>query len=422
MFNFLSFKSIGYRTHTLMVSLLFTGLVHAESDIDRIDPETDIDRLQNTIENYHQNIKQLEIEHGVYHPGIGENLLSLGIAYKTLSQHDAALDSFQRALQNHRINYGLHNEEQISIVKNLIDVNYDKGDWQALNKNYDYLNWLYRRVYGHQSEDLIAPLETLAQAKLKLYYHLHKEADLEQLTSTEVLFNKIVELSAGKKGYLNNKLNALYGISLANFQVASVISSTRDLVDVRDVRRRNANYEEALRHDVMFTVAYNRGKQALEQIVEEHKSQTELSKESEVMALTYLGDWYLLFNHRLSAKKKYIEANKILAELDFDNQNTKSLFTKPVQLPIFAMPFVERGAKIDLDETNHLTVSMDITANGTPRNIEIMDSTLEDKNYLHRRIKDILYDTRFRPRFENGKPVLTKNLSMKYIYPQSGIK
>lgn len=382
--------------------------------------EIDSDETYKTIESLKANIKQLEVDHGAYHPGIGENLLSIGLAFRDLKQHDAALEYFQRALQNHRINYGLHTEEQIPIVNHLIDTNFALNDWEGLNKNYDYLNWLYRRVYGHNSEDLISPLEKLAQAKLKLYYHLRKDAGLEQLRSTEVLFNKVVELSDGKKGYIKNKLNALYGISLANYQVASFISAERSLLDVRDVRKTNSNYEEALRYDVIFNRAYSTGKEALQQIVNQHQDNPELSKESEVMALTYLGDWYLLFNHTFKAKKKYIEANQLLAKTN--SGTTKTLFSKPVQLPVFTMPFIERTSTIDLDENDYLTVSMDITKSGQPRNIEFTDNKLNDKKRLQRSIKDILYDTRFRPRFESGQPVLTKGLSMKYIYPQSGTK
>lgn len=409
------FFSIKTKTYCFFVCLAVTLFTYnLKADANTVS-EDDSDEIYQTIENYKATIKQLEIDHGVYHAGIGENLLSIGIAFSTLKHHAAALEYYQRALQNHRINYGLHTEEQIPIVKNLIDTNFALNDWEALNKNYDYLNWLYRRVYGHNSEDLITPLETLAQAKLKLYYHLRKDADLEQLRSTEVLFNKVVELSEGKKGYVKNKLNALYGISLANYQVASFISSERSLIDVRDVRKTNSNYEEALRHDMLFNQAYKKGKDALEQIVKEHQDAPELSKESEAMALTYLGDWYLLFNHNFKAKSTYTEANNILVKT-----NSKDLFSKPVQLPIFTMPFIERTTAIDLDEDDFFTVSMDITKSGQPRNIEFSDNRLDDKKRLQRSIKNILSDTRFRPRFENGQAVLTKNFMVNYIYPQSG--
>lgn len=123
---------------------------------------------ENTIEQYLNEIHRLEVTYGPHHEAIGENLISLSKLYEAQGDKLKKHESLKQALQIHRLNYGLHSKDQLPIIEQLIASNIDLQDWHALDRNYDYLYWIHRRIHGVNAPELLPILNRVLEWKLKV--------------------------------------------------------------------------------------------------------------------------------------------------------------------------------------------------------------------------------------------------------------
>ena len=144
--------------------IFFSNVLRAEDQSGSEDNTTN----EKTIEQYLDEIHRLEVTYGPHHEAIGESLISLSKLYETQGDKLKRRDTLKQALQIHRLNYGLHNKEQLPIIEQLIANNIDLQDWQALDRNYDYLYWINRRIHGVNSLELLPVLNRLLEWKLKV--------------------------------------------------------------------------------------------------------------------------------------------------------------------------------------------------------------------------------------------------------------
>ncbi len=144
--------------------IVFTDAVKAEEQ----PAVRDATITENTIEQYLEEIHRLEVTYGPHHEAIGENLISLSKLYEAQGDKLKKHETLEQALQIHRLNYGLHNKEQLPIIEQLIANNIDLQNWEALDRNYDYLYWIHRRIYGVDSLELLPVLNRVLEWKLKV--------------------------------------------------------------------------------------------------------------------------------------------------------------------------------------------------------------------------------------------------------------
>ena len=74
-------------------------------------------------------------------------LLSRGIRSQELGNHEQALAVFQKALEVARIQNGLFSASQVPIIESMISSEIELKRWEAVNKNYEYLEHLYGKIY-----------------------------------------------------------------------------------------------------------------------------------------------------------------------------------------------------------------------------------------------------------------------------------
>jgi len=122
-------------------------------------------QLQKAKARLEAKLLELEESYGVFDSKIAENLFSLGQVYHASGEHQLARDTYTRSLEVTRVNYGLYNDIQFPIVKQLIILNRILGEWSEVDDTYDYLYWLSRRVYGENSELLLPVLESFVYWK-----------------------------------------------------------------------------------------------------------------------------------------------------------------------------------------------------------------------------------------------------------------
>ncbi|MBT8148161.1 MAG: hypothetical protein KJN90_14980 [Gammaproteobacteria bacterium] len=92
-------------------------------------------------------VTDLENQFGPYDIKLKEALKGLGFQLQKAGDLAAASEAYKRALHISRVNEGLNNESQLSIVERLIGVNQQMARWEQVNNHYGYLEHLYKKLY-----------------------------------------------------------------------------------------------------------------------------------------------------------------------------------------------------------------------------------------------------------------------------------
>ena len=378
------------------------------------------DEMQLTLDYYEELIEQLEISGGVYDSQLSEVLAGLGNIYQSLNRHGDAIDIFNRALHITRVNEGLNSLGQLAMIEKLIESNSNLKNWKELSRLHHNLYWISKRQHGDNSDKLLPVIDRIGRWYLKAYELDPNSAALSHLLNAEELYNKsvqIVELQGGENDM--RLINSLYGIALTNYQIASQVSNAEDLNDIRtgfrDANRtRRALQLEQARQDMILR-SYIKGREAMKKIVSIHANNPILPADTHAMALTHLGDWYLLFNKRNSAAETYKRAYAVLEEDGYEQQKIDTLFGQPRTLPAIRLP-VHNQEDLVPENPPWVVASFDVSPSGKATNIQIVEASIEDNVSYKRRAKRSIAATKFRPRYENGEPVLTTGVSLRYVF------
>tara|TARA_R110000782_G_scaffold37498_2_gene88689 strand:+ start:949 stop:1521 length:573 start_codon:yes stop_codon:yes gene_type:complete len=121
---------------------------------------------EKNIAQYRDKITEIKMTLGPHDVAIEENLISLSMIYKEQGDHLNRLEVLNQALHLHRLNYGLESKDQLRIVEQIISTKVDLEDWISLDKSYEYLYWVNRRIHGTNSLDLLPTLNRVMEWKL----------------------------------------------------------------------------------------------------------------------------------------------------------------------------------------------------------------------------------------------------------------
>lgn len=387
---------------------------------EQTDPARSDQDIRRSIEKYRERVDQLQSEHGAYHAQLSEAMLSLGLSLSALENHAEAADTFRTALHISRVNHGLHSMEQMPYLELLIQENAALNNQEELYKNYHYLYWLYKRNYGDNDPHLLPVINRVARWHVDHYRATPSISPYTHLRNAQSLYNKgiaIIETHYGKED--PRLIEPLYELALSNYYTAVLADREEEFRMENEFRvsTRADYYEENAAVDRILE-SYYKGKQALERIVQLHDANSEIPARSHAIALTYLGDWNMLFERPRSAVDNYSQAYSLLEENTSEEEVIRTMFGSPHRLPMVPLPD-QRSAQPEesrqRDDVPYAVVAFDVLSNGRPRNIRVIESNPEDDKRIVRTAHRLVAGTKFRPRFEDGKPVNTTDVSMKYI-------
>ena len=369
-----------------------------------------------SVADYERSIEQLMSDYGVYDDRLSEELYGMGLALRSQGNHSQAIDSFERSLHVSKVNDGLHHLQQVPLLELLIESNTAIKNWERVDGYYQYLYWLHARVYGVDDPALIPVLQRVGRWHLQAagldtgrypLLHLHEAAGA---------YGRAVEL--GELAYGQNDtrlLDSLYGFALASYYRAVAAQSG----DISRAGGASRYYRRgAFTRDDMIMRGYRDGKNALNRMAEIHASSAETPPEARGIALTLLGDWYLLFGRRQSAQQAYTDAYSALTTSGIAAANIQQFFAQPKALPTLRVPAAPTVAGVEKEpaEMRRFAVaSFDVTSSGKARNIQIVESQPADDSSLRRRVRRAIRSMRFRPRMENGQAVASTTVSLRYV-------
>jgi TonB family protein len=372
-----------------------------------------------SISRYLDSISELQRNHGAFDEQIGEQLTGIGLVYRNLGRHPEALTALNRALHINRVNHGLHSLDQIPILEQIIATNDALSDWSALDQNYHFLYWIYRRNYGADNPRLLPVLDRIGFWHLNTFSRSQFPDAFGHLLSAVTMFqNAIAIIEASYGPYDQRQLNPLLGIILVNFQLKTALqSSYMGLTDPDFFDANSRMYDERNVRDFLIADAYRRGKSALEKVMDIYEKNPEFKPVNHGMALIQMGDWNLLFDRRSTANKFYTMAYAKLAAGGLSAGEINRIFEQPRSLPALPVPLQEQNeSETPANEASYVLAKFDVTKSGRTKNIEIVESMPVDNELLQQRALDTIRETRFRPRLEDGQPVDANDINIRYVF------
>ena len=401
---------------------------------------------EQSIARYERQIREREAEHGVYDPATGEYLLSVGLVHQQEGNHSEAVQAFNRALQIKRVNEGLHGAGQVIILEQLLKSNIAAAAWEEVDRNYHQLLWVHKRNYDLGDPRLLPVIDMVGRWKLKAYKEdLLEDSAIKTIGESEKLFSGVIAILQRQYGEHDPRLiDPLYGRALTNYQYAIEVanapqeefhgagSPTRTQVICRTIptpnggARRICNtirvpdptYYASQSRNQDFAVAQRIATvgRSLKQIVKIHEARPDLPVASHARALAHLADWFMLRGKRMTAYENYKTAYQLLADAGEHEAVIEELFGAPRHLPALRLPLPQVDKKLEEEKkTTTVLASFDVSGNGRPKNIRIIESDPENATSARRRAKKTIRARLYRPRFENGEPVATMNNKIRIV-------
>jgi len=367
-----------------------------------------------------ERIGRLESEQGAYHPGLRPVLLAKGRLHRKQGEVSDAVAAFERALQVSKATYGLHDLRQVAILELLVETHSDSGDLQATGKKLQYLLWIHRRNYETGDDRLVAMMERVGRWYMQAY-PLHGAGEaVSYLVRADDLFDEAAAIVAAQHGEASRQLvNILQSTAMINYLIARSVSdvfrmSHRDIRRAMIPNRRGSPYmNEAAVREYYFDQSFYKGRKALRRIIEIHESGLPATLSDYARALVHLGDYNLALDRKWNAMKNYRRAFDVLEEYGAGEQELEAIFGQPRRVEPFVIPGREMPAP---DQSRYVDARFDVTRSGWPRDVVILETSPADDSRLKKKGLHSVAAVRFRPRFKNGRPVDTENVSLRYVF------
>ena len=427
-------------TAMLFICSTFASLATAQStlpDFKESDPVSD----------YLEAIDTAESELSAYSLELSDLYLGLGKSHLSKQEYVRARQAFQRGMQIERVNFGLNSLSQTPYLMSIAEAESFLGNWDESEKALENLYLINTQAYGARDPRMLPVLDELLDWYLDTYSDRSTNGGYKNLVISEKLGTRMQsildqtnDLSDPAAPQMYRKLSHLHYFIASHIKKHGEPSESGFTFNAAST----ASSSKSTSH-----MHYRRGKLALQKVVEALELQEGTSARDQANAIAELGDWYLVFGQRASANHAYKLAYDFLGDseqpeelqealfgsaklIEFTDHSSKtSPFIKavskaeapveetpveklPIENPPAEEPFSDELAEQKaLDEKSlkqkpldkqPMEISMAITSNGVPRNIEIINPPEDlDKNVRRTIFKDIRAQ-RYRPKLVAGTP------------------
>jgi tetratricopeptide (TPR) repeat protein len=404
----------------LLTFLVLTGEIFALEETVQTEEAIESSSYHRKLQENQKAITRLESEQGAYSPALREALLELAYLYRNQGDYLNAGLIFERALHVSKANEGLHELSQVEIVELLIETYSELQNWVELDRNLHYLLWLYRRNYSHEDDRLLPVIERVGRWYMQAY-QLHNGGDaLSYMVKADDLYDKAMNIIISQHGDEAKQISSvLNAAAMVNYQIAYDVNdvfrmSHRDIRQAMIPNKRPSPYlNEIAVRDFYFDQSFHKGKRHLARIVSIYEAGLPDTVQEYAQALVYMGDYYLSLKRKWNAMKNYEKAYTTLAEHNADTEVINTIFGQPRKIKPFSIPGNEVSVNAD---SSYADVVFNVPSNGWPRDIVITAIQPQSDTNLSVRARHAVAATRYRPRFENGKPVGSTGVTLRYIF------
>jgi hypothetical protein len=388
---------------------------------------------------------------------LSEPSAELGHVYLRNGSYAEARSAFWRAMHIERVNTGLYTPRQVPLLDLVIESSLHARDWGQANDDFKYLEWLNYRIHGPQGPELIDALGRVINWHLTAVH-----VDTETRKGNHLL--RLLDLGKRRAMLMERHygsahpqhLEQLYQLALYHLYAALAarrggpVSETLTANLIAPNIRRSSTHlaQEELAED-----CYKAGRRLIERAIEAASATSAFTPEAAAVGLVYLADWDLLFNHDAWAEKTYAEAFNMLATAGIPVESLRRFYGTPAVLPVpnfrlelnlaagyrrnpgdeaSATPgpvrFVPWASEVPgihfpaagsaglptVAASRYALARFRVEENGWVENIRIVEVRPED-GALSDEAREALWYMQFRPRFEDGQAVVTKDMEARYL-------
>lgn len=400
----------------------------AQSEPRSEDLATDFE-YSTAIQAYRQTILELKSSGNAWNNELIQQLQALASIANAQSDYPTAVAYLNEALQINRINSGLHNPNQISILRALLESHLALGDWRQADEYYDYLLFLEVNKLGVTDVALIPILREIAFWQLQLFHAQFTEDRAVRLRRAQLLLFRAVELVDEKIQRLAEAPEQTQQLVTAHFtklslfrEIANTAFVSRNHADIYDnyTKQRIDAFEDRFRRQYQLKRRNrNRGYSVVTEFLEAALELTQygvLPAEEEVRSLLDLADWYLLSRDTPVADSYYSQAWQRAQSLSLSECVQEKLFAAPMPIPSFSnddaydLAVNFGGEQHPRLQENVFQVKVRIGRGGIAQRVEAVDEAIASSatyRFFRRRIVRSL----FRPVItENGRINSSENL------------
>jgi len=326
---------------------------------------------------------------------------------------------FKRGSHLARINNGLDTSAQIPYLEREIISHLALG---KLTRVDEAQSRLYRaQIRGLEGSEVVKALMHQGQWQLQAY-NLGvggKDMSFSRLLNMWDLNRKALTTAIDTEGDTSpHLLPPLYALLQTQYLISG--HKNRKTKNSSDYRDETASRQDHHRFNNYMENSYEMGRSILRAIFDIEVSQTGEKSTPAIQAKIMLADWMLWYGVRVPAIRMYTQAAVDLAQLDDAQVQTERLLGAPVALPDIdgVRPLLpEVGAS-----EGNILLKFGVNPNGSVIDLvrvrENEDDDLlpgEASQDQARRLMLAMHKTKFRPRFIEGKAILTENVVKSYV-------
>lgn len=359
------------------------------------------------VSDYIEAIDLVEAEHSAYSQQLSDLYLGLGRAFVVQQDFERAKRAFEQGMQVERINNGLYSISQRPYLLSLADTEGFLGNWKQSRNALNNLYFINRQTYGDGDPRLLPVLDEILSWMLKTYEQRTVNGGYENLIVAERIGETIDEiLTNDANGNPVEKSTRYKKLAALHYKIANHIRQHGDKNN-SEISFATGEPSANNRRLTSSHLHYQRGKRALEKVVETLVSQNSNNHQDQALAIAKLGDWYLMFGQRKAAKQAYKLALDTLGTPE-DSENIEgqkaALFDNP---SIIKFDIEDADAHTVTEET--IEVAMTVSPAGTVSDIEVINSQQEISKKQLSNLRRNLRSMRLRPRLEDGAPVTSSH-------------
>ena len=386
-----------------------------ESAADTAADSTPAEPISTTEQRYLDAVSSAESSGGAYDPALSQHLLGLGISYQGEGKHAEAAEVLNRAAHITRVNEGLYSTADLPILELLIESYAALGEWEEVGNRYHQMFQIHHRNYGDNDPRLLPVLDKLSAWHMRAYLQDLGEQPLNHLMTARNLNDSSTTIM--RSSYPANdpriadklRQRALVDYYLASYRPPEIpeIPETGFGTENDAVFTRQPNY---------LVNSFSDGRDALRSAVEIRKQNPDSTSLQRSEAVAELGDWHQLFSRTQTALETYREA---YAEGMLGGDDSASVIDRVFGKPR-ALPVLPRDYELPVNPANppdaYILLSFDVNENGQAEDFQVLESVPSAADKSVAKLRKQLRATRFRPRFADGEPAATPDLTYRYLY------
>jgi tetratricopeptide (TPR) repeat protein len=350
------------------------------------------------IQNYELAVDVIEYSSDRLNLAICEALLGIGDAYVASRRPDLALPYLDRALHVRQVNDGLHSMGQVSALESLLQAYRNMGDGDKAADVAERLYLLYERRFSADSLEVVPML--VQKGRVLGEFGNRRE---ERNTYNDAL--GVVERREGKSSV---------------HRIEPLISLGRSHQDEYFEQLLRAEAKEELPDEGLLRTAELHFEAALETARSSGAENWQRSTD----ALLAMADFQTLRHEHARARLLYREAWQLLSadeerllRRQRELESAVPLMQPPPDLTVGLPEGVEGShAKGNL-VTGFIVTSATVTRRGRMADIALVEIQPERNAALEEEVKLSLARSVYRPRFENGNAVETRETTRRFEFP-----